>query len=470
MKTQLNKYFLIAAFAGTQVFGQQKIQPYVDERIELMSTIFRLIEAREYSDRNNELYVQDIEKYFAPVKSDPFLSTLKNIRNENGIGYDAVMSMAVHLKIKDQKIGLVKERNNTVEKRWKTVDLPVFLKGLNSFYKNSKYNQFFQSHQADYKQAAKAYSDSVLTKFQQDWYVKFYGKEPNEDYKIVLGYGNGGGNYGPKVSPEKGKDIVYAIVSGGKFNGRTVGFSGNYAPTLIHEFNHSFVNYILETKDYKSQLQDAGEKIQKEFKKPMADQAYSSWETIINESIVRAAVLVYMKENHFSQAEINNEMKEQISRSFIWTPDLVKLLEEYQANRKQYPDLEAFYPRIVSFFQNIGKNMDKVLSDFTAKRPKVKSLSPDINGKNNIDTSIKEIIVEFDQPLSGRGLSIHWGELGRDAVPISARSVYINDNKGLKIPVDLKPDKEYEFVLVGGNFESIEGYPLQDYTIKFKTK
>ncbi|WP_407497269.1 DUF4932 domain-containing protein [Elizabethkingia anophelis] len=470
MKTQLNKYFLIAAFAGTQVFGQQKIQPYVDERVELMSTLFRLIEAREYSDRNNELYVQDIEKYFAPVKSDPFLSTLKNIRNENGIGYDAVMSMAVHLKIKDQKISLVKERNNTVKKRWKTVDLPVFLKGLSSFYKNSKYNQFFQSHQADYKQAAKAYSDSVLTKFQQDWYVKFYGKEPNEDYKIVLGYGNGGGNYGPKVSPEKGKDIVYAIVSGGKFTGRTVGFSGNYAPTLIHEFNHSFVNYILETKDYKSQLQDAGEKIQKEFKKPMADQAYSSWETIINESIVRAAVLVYMKENHFSQAEINNEMKEQISRSFIWTPDLVKLLEEYQANRKQYPDLEAFYPRIVSFFQNTGKNMDKVLSDFTAKRPKVKSLSPDINGKNNIDTSIKEIIVEFDQPLSGRGLSIHWGELGRDAVPISARSVYINDNKGLKIPVDLKPDKEYEFVLVGGNFESIEGYPLQDYTIKFKTK
>ncbi|XJR88075.1 DUF4932 domain-containing protein [Elizabethkingia anophelis] len=304
MKTQLNKYFLIAAFAGTQVFRQQKIQPYVDERVELLSTIFRLIEAREYSDRNNELYVQDIEKYFAPVKSDPFLSTLKNIRNENGIGYDAVMSMAVHLKIKDQKIGLVKERNNTVEKRWKTVDLPVFLKGLNSFYKNSKYNQFFQSHQADYKQAAKAYSDSVLTKFQQDWYVKFYGKEPNEDYKIVLGYGNGGGNYGPKVSPEKGKDIVYAIVSGGKFTGRTVSFSGNYAPTLIHEFNHSFVNYILETKDYKSQLQDAGEKIQKEFKKPMADQAYSSWETIINESIVRAAVLVYMKENHFSQPRL----------------------------------------------------------------------------------------------------------------------------------------------------------------------
>jgi hypothetical protein len=36
--------------------------------------------------------------------------------------------------------------------------------------------------------------------------------------------------------------------------------------------------------------------------------------------------------------------------------------------------------------------------------------------------------------------------------------------------VDLKPNKEYEFILAGGNFESLEGYPLQDYTIKFKTK
>jgi hypothetical protein len=54
-------------------------------------------------------------------------------------------------------------------------------------------------------------------------------KNPMRITKIVLGYGNGGGNYGPRVSPEKGKDIVYAIVSGGKFNGRTVNF-----PVVMH--------------------------------------------------------------------------------------------------------------------------------------------------------------------------------------------------------------------------------------------
>ena len=95
--------------------------------------------------------------------------------------------------------------------------------------------------------------------------MKFYGKEPNEDYKIVLGYGNGGGNYNPGYHLKR-KRYRICYCKRGKFTGRTVSFSSNYAPTLIHEFNHSFVNYILETKDYKNQLQDAGEKILKEFK------------------------------------------------------------------------------------------------------------------------------------------------------------------------------------------------------------
>ena len=56
------------------------------------------------------------------------------------------------------------------------MDLPVFLKGLNSFIKTVSIISFSNLIRPIIKQAAKAYSDSVLTKFQQDWYVKFYGK------------------------------------------------------------------------------------------------------------------------------------------------------------------------------------------------------------------------------------------------------------------------------------------------------
>lgn len=381
MKTKKYIIFTILFLTSTYGFGQQKIKPYVDERVELLSTVFRVLGAQEYSDRNNVEYVKEIEKDFGAYQKTPFFNDLLKMRNKDGIGYDAVMEMAVNLKINKGKVSLLDTKKSAPLKRWNRAQIPAFIKGLNDFYVKSNFHQFYKNHAADYVQASKAYSDSILSKFKQDWYVKFYGKEPNEDYKIVIGYGNGGGNYGPRVSPKVGRDTVYAIVSGGKFTGREVNFSSAYASTLIHEFNHSFVNYILDSQDYAKQLEPAGTKILNAVKEPMSNQAYRDWKTVINESLVRAAVLVYMKENHFSEAAIKAEYEEQILRGFFWMNDLVNLLEEYETKRQQYPTLESFYPRIVSFFNTVGKNIDEVV----ANQPRVARLEPAINNKNDVD-------------------------------------------------------------------------------------
>lgn len=177
-----------------------------------------------------------------------------------------------------------------------------------------------------------------------------------------------------------------------------------------------------------------------------------------------------MKENHFSEKEIKAEMKEQLKRRFVWTPELVELLEQYQANRKEYPSLESFYPNIVAFFQLVAMNVNKMVSNYEVKLPKVKSVSPDINGKNDVDPNLKEMIIYFDKTLIGNQMSINIGSLGREGVPIKNRPVYIDNNNALKIELGMKPNTEYEFILVGKKFESIDGYPLQDYVIKFKTK
>lgn len=470
MKNKVYSLVLPLVLACFNAQAQHKIQPYVDERVELMSSIFRLIDAREYSDNNNKLYVEDIQKAFGNYKNQDFLNSVKELRNNDGIGYDAVMAIAVRLELKNGGVKLSNENTQTLDKRWNKEKVSEFMKGLNQYYKTSKFHQFYESHEKDYQQAAKAFSDSVLVKFNQDWYNQFYGKQPNEEYKVFIGYGNGGGNYGPRVSKKSGKDIVYAIVSGGDFNGRQLTYSSDYAPTLIHEFNHSFVNYILETKDYKKELEVAGKQILEAVKKPMAEQAYTNWETIINESLVRAAVIIYMKENQFSEKAIKEEYKDQRNRQFLWMPELVELLEEYQKNRKQYSSLETFYPNIVAFFQKTGGNINTIVNDFEAKKPKVKSLSPDINGKIDVDSSLKTMVVEFDKPLTGKRMSIHWGSLGKQAVPISSRPIFINDNNAIKLELKMEPNKEYEFILTGNGFESVDGYPLQEYTVKFKTK
>lgn len=468
MKIQLNTLSLFAILFCNALSGQQKIVPYVDERVELMSSVFRLMDADEYSDKNNALYVEDIEKHFGKFRNSEFLTNLKKTRNKDGLGYDAVMSMAVNLKIENGKISLSDPKKPSLDERWKSKKLPEFIKNLNQYYQSSKFHEFYVSHQEDYQQAAKAFSDSVLVKFNQAWYPKFYGKQPNEEYKVVIGYGNGGGNYGPRIH-EKNKDLVYAIVSGGKFNDRKVTYTSSYAPTLIHEFNHSFVNYILDTKNYKKELESAGKKILESVKEPMREQAYGNWETIINESVVRAAVVVYMKENGFSEAEIKEEYKDLMKRRFLWAPELVTLLENYQSNRKYYPSLEDFYPKLVEFFQNVGENAQNIVVNYEAKIPKVKSISPDINGKTDVDSSIKGMIIYFDKTLTGK-MSINTGSLGNAGVPIAKRPEFINDNTALKLEVDMKPNTEYEFVLVGNRFESVDGYPLKNYVVKFKTK
>ncbi len=66
----------------------------------------------------------------------------------------------------------------------------------------------------------------------------------------------------------------------------------------------------------------------------MKSQAYGNWETMINESLVRASVIRYMIDNNYSQKEINEEILIQRGRKFLWIKELVDLLGNYEQNRQ----------------------------------------------------------------------------------------------------------------------------------------
>ena len=51
--------------------------------------------------------------------------------------------------------------------------------------------------------------------------------------------------------------------------------------------------------------------------------------TVINESIVRAAVIIYIQENGFTDEQVKAEMYEQMVCSFQWMPELVAALQYY---------------------------------------------------------------------------------------------------------------------------------------------
>ena len=183
---------------------------------------------------------------------------------------------------------------------------------------------------------------------------------------------------------------------------------GNYFTTLLHEFNHSFVNHLLE--ENLEPFRINGEKLYKTVADEMQSQAYGNWHTMVNEALVHAAVIKYMKDHNFSKEEVEKETNEQLNRGFIWIEDLLSELEQYDTNRKRYPTLESYMPNLIKAYDRYSENIDTYVENLDAKRPKVISLSEFNNGDQLVNTTLKQLTINFDRPLLGKGQSISYGE------------------------------------------------------------
>src|SRR5687768_13101689 len=99
-----------------------------------------------------------------------------------------------------------------------------------------------------------------------------------------------------------------------------------------------------------------------------------------------------------------------------------------------------------------------------AASPRVLSTSPD-NGEIDVSPEVKEIRIEFDQPMNPRGRSIVGGG---DAFPKISGDVQWLDEKTFIIPITLKPDHHYQLGINSDTFkgfssktgEAAEWYPI----------
>ncbi len=90
----------------------------VDERVELLSIVFRLAGNREYCSKMFPNYVQNIEEYFTPFKYHELIIYTKNKIRAKGINYDAVMSMAISITEDYPFQPLIPFTSKVPEERW----------------------------------------------------------------------------------------------------------------------------------------------------------------------------------------------------------------------------------------------------------------------------------------------------------------------------------------------------------------
>jgi hypothetical protein len=164
--------------------------------------------------------------------------------------------MGIHLNIDaNGKISLLEEDENTLENRWNEVDKTEFLAQLQNFYTETHFHDFFLKHKTLYDVALRNYKDKVLKLFDQQWYKSFYGKNAQESYQVIIGFCCGGGNYGTNRHVKGAEKEDFAIVGYTVDKDGTPSYDDSYLSTLIHEFNHSFVNYLLDEKTNPANVQ-----------------------------------------------------------------------------------------------------------------------------------------------------------------------------------------------------------------------
>lgn len=361
----MKKIILIFALSIAYLCAKaQSIIPQVNENVELMSILSRMAGFTEYHMDMAGQYIKDMDNYFKNNTEHIAVQYMKELRDKYGISYDAVMSMAVHLKKQEGTFSLIEEDTSKLDDRWTDVDKEKFLSYLNDFYNDTKFNEFFKAHNDIYKKGIKSFQDNVTSSFNADWYSNFYGNEPQENYTIIIGFCNGGGNYGVTRQLKGRKKDVFAIV-GYFVNEEDVPmYNKRYLPTLIHEFNHSFINHYLDENKYPEhvkQLEAAANALYMNSLMSMSQQAYGSWQTMINESLVRAAVICYMLDNEFEKEDIRNVLLEQVQRNFRWMPELVTLLRKYEKKQSKYGNFENFYPNVISFFKEYAQQENERL-------------------------------------------------------------------------------------------------------------
>jgi hypothetical protein len=474
-KKTMKKSILISILTAVYfcTFAQiQPIKPVVDERVELMSTVFRLAGAKEYVINDFPLYTQAVDSFFAPMKEHKIISFAQSLRQKYGVSYDAVMKYAINLEIQNGTISFIDNvASDIIEQRWTKKNAQEFLELLNDFYTKSNFQTFFDSQKKLYAIAEQNFQ-SVLDEVDFDWFEKFFGVKAEDNYRIILGLLNNG-SYGPNLAYKDGKRDVFSIIGTWETdsNGNPI-YSPEILSTIIHEFCHSYCNSLID-KHYAEMQKKAKEffNLQK-FK--MQAMAYGTPKIMLYEILVRACVLKYFESQGYDENIIMRQIRrEKSSNGFMWIDELFLALTKYENNRDKYSSLEEFMPEIVKL-QNSLKPKKILREQRKSERSDTKIEVIGIeNGSKNVDPNINKIIVRFDTPMTINVNGMGFGKKGGfEKYGFKIVKAYWNEETKNEwiLEIELEPNKEYSVSFPRTFFRTESGsHPKKTYYLDFKT-
>ncbi len=439
----------------------------VNEQVELATVVARLAGFEEFVNHNFKSYAESVDNHFGKYRDHELIKFAQKLRETNRIAFSQYLSLPAHLNADyTQKVVFTE---SVPHKDFGRKNAEEFVRLLRKFYQDAECEKFFKDHAAMFRAAEQRYQE-VVNKIDFPWFEKFYGERPDGTFMVNIGLLAGGGNFGEKVIYPNNKKESIAImgVTAADEKGVPIFSAEAELPVIIHEFNHSFINYLVD--DNPKPFQVSCEIIYKLVAEKMKRQAYGGWQTPLNESLVRAAVIRYLFE-HQGIEEANAEIINEKASGFVWMDELFTLLGTYENNRERYSTLRSFMPVLAGYHIDLAKRIDDKVARFEESKPKIIAIEEFKNEAQGVDPNTAQLTFIFERPMKKRkGISMDYGKNGEAGFPeLRKGTAYSEDGMKFTLPVKLKPDWEYEFVVYGNSFTSKDGYPAQNYMVKFKT-
>lgn len=473
--TTLRTLASIAALCAP-LFAQQAVAPqavakldvHVDPRIELATIAARLAGFSEFNMKSSvSPYADDVERCFGPLREHAAIQTLRQLRSERGVSYDAIASLAVHLGPLPELAERIPfdQKPERLDQRWGVEGARKFVAELRDFAVQSKAQEFFAAHSELYATTERRLLERVAPSTAIPWFDGYFGARAGAKYTAIPGLLCGGGNYGAGVRFADGTPEEFTPVFGcWKFDEAGVPtFDDEYLPLLIHELCHSYTNAFVD-RAY-AQLEKPGERLYATCSKAMARQAYGNARTMLYETLVRAST-VRCRFATESKEAANEQAREEVEHHFAWVPELAKLFGEYEAERAKYASFDAFMPRVAVFLDGYATKLEEA----AAKGPKLVSIEP-ASGSSDVDPALATLTLHFDRAMLDQG----WSFVGSksDTPEISGKPSYDAERRVLTVPVKLRAGAKYRFSLNSDKFQgfkSADGNPLAPVEVEFATR
>lgn len=431
----------------------------VDPRIELLTIVYRLAEAGEFSQPSSESpYSKRVDAYFAKYKTHPAVLAAAKVREEDGISFNAVTNLAVHLKDTKSLGELVpfEPVPGRWDPRWKPAVARAFVKELKRFVEDTRFNDFVASESTFYKKAVGGMR-KLVAKYPVDrWLPPFYGVAPKKKPFAIVGLLCGGGNYGMSVEfPDKSL-LMCPVLGAHSFDPEGIPqYDVSSVATVVHEFSHAYVNDLVEP--YVPRLKPIIEKYTPTLADVWWAGAYEGAATIAYESFVRG-VESYMVRKHLPAKDALEVLIDQRSSGFLWTSDLDEALDQYASNRAKFKTLRDFLPVWIEVFEKAAREPEQLYG----RCPKVTGVETEF-GELDADHQSVKVTVRFDQPMMTDKRGFNMEPAGYEVIE---KTHYAADSLSLSLTLKIQKGTEYTVHLnrFGRGYVSETGYPVLPVT------